>query len=336
MTDDLRSAPAERDTDPPGGIDRTGVRARAEQTRRRRMVLVTAAAAATALAVAVPVAILRSGTDPASPADPAAAALACPDALPEVPDNSGPGLAGAMVPFTPDEALVCSYESGDITTGGLTGVVPLTAAETRSVVDRLNGAGPVTGDQVCTSEFGYPFALQVGGAGRVATLRLEPYGCAVVTNGARTGTVGRDKELLRDLGGRAATSSACAERVDVPPAVRTGGEPPADTLLPTDTRRLLVCRYDPTGERVADGKRRWSAVASPADTARLVAGLNASPELSPGAVCTRDAGPLLMLYAVTPDGVVPATADAGGCGPVSNGVRTVAAKEIARELAGLR
>ena len=338
MTDDLRSALTDGDTDTPAGIDVTAVRARADRIRRRRMALATAAAAATAVAVAVPVAVLRSGTDPATPAASGRpVAVACPDAVPARPDNRGPGLDRALVPFAADRALVCTYRAAGTSTGGLTGVVPLSAAEARAAVDRLAAAGRVTtGLQVCTSEFGYPFVLQVGDGGRVVTLRLEPYGCARVTNGAWEGVLGQDKELLRSLGDRAAKSTTCAERVDVPPAVRTDGEAPGDTLLPTDTRRLLVCLYQPTGERVPAGKARWNAVASPADTARLVAGLNASPQLQPGAVCTRDAGPLLVLLAVTPDGVVPATANAGGCGAVDNGVRTVAAKEIVQELAEMR
>jgi hypothetical protein len=333
VTDTLRSALAAGDT--PVGVDVTAVRARADRIRRRRMALATAAAAATAVAVAVPVAVLRSGTDPGTPAASGhRVALACPEAVPEVPANAGPGLDRALVPFAADRALVCTYGAGGASTGGLTGVVPLTAAETRSVVDRLDAAEPVTGDQVCTSEFGYPFLLQVGGE-RVVTLRLEPYGCARVTNGAWGRSLGRDKELLRSLSDRAARSTACAERVDVPPAVPTGGERPGDTLLPTDARRLLVCRYGPHGERVPAGKARWEAVLSPAETVRTVAELNAAPAFHPGSTgCPRDAGPLLTLFAVSADGVVPAVADGGGCGVVDNGAQQVQAKALVRRLAG--
>jgi hypothetical protein len=324
------------DTDTPAGIDMTAVRSRADRIRRRRVALATAAAAATAVAVAVPVAVLRSGTDPGTPAASGRpVALACPDAVPEVPANAGPGLDRALVPFAADRALVCTYGAGGASTGGLTGVVRLTAAETRSAIDRLDAAEPVTGDQVCTSEFGYPFLLQVGGAERVVTLRLEPYGCARVTNGAWGRGLGRDEELLRSLSDRAAKSTACAERVDVPPAVPTGGEPPGDTFLPTDARRLLVCRYGPHGERVPAGKAWWNAVLSPAETVRTVAELNAAPAFHPGSTgCRRDAGPLLTLFAVSADGVVPAAADGGGCEVVDNGAQQVQAKALVGRLAG--
>jgi hypothetical protein len=327
VTEDLRSALASGDT--PAGIDVAAVRARAHRLRRRRMALATSAAAVvTALAVAVPVGLLRSGSPPPAAAPPGPVALACPDTLPDSPRNAGPGLDGALVPFPAEEALVCSYPAGS----GLTGVARLRGAELQSI-RRLDGRPP-TGDQICTSEFGHPFVLQVGGAGRVVTLRLEPYGCALVTNGVRKVSAGREKELVRSFGDAAMKSTACPEQLDVPPAVRRDGEPPGATLLPADTRRLLVCRYQPTGERARSGKDRWNAVLSPAETTRMVAALNASPPLQPGTGCTRDAGPLLVLLAVTADGVVPAVADAGGCGVVDNGVRQVTNKALVRQLAG--
>jgi hypothetical protein len=333
VTDDLRSALTDGDTDTPAGIDVTAVRARADRIRRRRTALAAAAAAATAVAVAVPVAVLRSGTDPATPAASGRpVALACPDAVPEVPANAGAGLAEALVPFTPDEALVCSY-AGD--TGGLTGVVRLPAAEVRSVLERLDRAPAAGGDLVCTSEYGDPFALQVGGAGRAVTLRLEPYGCGLVGNGVRQVAAGRDKDLVRGVGDQARKSTACPEQLDVPPAVRSDGEAPGATLLPTDTRRLLVCRYGPDGLRVPAGKARWNAALAPAETVRTIAELNAAPAFHPGSTaCPRDAGPLLALLAVTADGVVPAVADGGGCGVVDNGARQVQAKALVRRLAG--
>jgi hypothetical protein len=329
VIDDLRTALSAGDT--PAGIDVGLVRARAHRLRRRRMALATAAAAAVT-AVAVPVGLLRA--DPAPPAAPTPATLGCPDQVPELLDNTGPGLAEALVPVTPDGALVCSYGAGGTSTGGLTGVVRLTAAEVRSAVDRLDAAKPGSGPLICTSEFGYPFLLQVGGGGRVVTLRLEPYGCGRVTNGAREVMLGRDKELLRGLGDEARKSTACPDRLDVPPTVRTDGEAPGGTLLPTDTRRLLVCRYDVDGARTGAGKDWWNAVLDAGAATRVIEQLNAAPAYRPGVTgCPRDAGPLLALLAVTPDGVVSAVADGGGCGIVDNGERQVTAKRLVRKLA---
>ena len=335
MTDDLRSALAEGETDTPAGIDVAAVRGRADRIRRRRSALAIAAAAAvTTVAVAVPVGLLRADPAPTTPAAPPAP-LACPDSVPDRARNTGPGLAGALVPFAAEEALVCSYLPGPDGPAGLTGVVRLTAAEAGDVLARLERS-PVAGDDLaCTQELGSPFVLQAGGGGRAVTLRLEPYGCARVGNGEREVAAGPDKDLVRALGEQASKSTACPEQLDVPPTVRTDGEAPGGTLLPTDTRRLLICRYDSDGTSARPGLDRWNAVLPTADAARVVVQLNAAPALRPGTTaCTRDAGPLLLLLAVTADGVVPAVADGGGCGVVDNGERQVTAKALVRKLAG--
>jgi hypothetical protein len=332
MTNDLRSALTEGDTDTPAGIDVAAVRARADRIRRRRSVLAVAAAAAvTAVAIAVPVGLLRA--ERTSPVAPAPAGLACPDSVPDRPANTGPGLAGALVPFAAREGLLCSYLSGPGRPSGLTGVVRLTAAEVGDVLARLERR-PVAGATLaCTQELGSPFVLQVGGAGRAVTLRLEPYGCARVSNGVRELAAGPDQGLVRGLGERAAKSTACPGKVDVPPKLRIVVAGPG-RLLPTDTRRLLVCRYDVSGARVRPAEGRWNVVLAGADAARVVTQLNAAPAFRPGVTgCTGDAGPLLQLFAVTGDGVAPADADGGRCGIVDNGERQVMAKRLVRKLA---
>jgi hypothetical protein len=335
MTDDLRSALSAGDT--PAGVDVGLLRARAHRLRRRRMALATSTAAiVTALAVAVPVGLLRA--DPASPAAPASATLGCPYFMPDRPRNTGPGLGDALVPFRPERGLVCSYDGSPTENGELSGVARLTAAELRFLTGRLHRSTP----EYCTSEGGSPFAVQVAGAGRVVTLRLEPYGCAIATNGTWSQYAPEDKEWLRRLQGRAASTSPCADwlgREPVAPAgsepvAPAGSEPPGDTLLPEDTQRLLVCRYSAVGHRERRGKLIWNVALAGAEARRVVDELNASPPLRPGTACTRDAGPRLILHAVTPDGVVSAVADAGGCGVVDNGVRQVTNKALVRELAG--
>jgi hypothetical protein len=168
----------------------------------------------------------------------------------------------------------------------------------------------------------------------VVTLRLEPYGCAIATNGTWSQHAPEDKEWLRRLQGRAARTSPCADWLGREPVAPPGSEPPGDTLLPADTQRLLVCRYSAVGHRERAGKSTWNAALTAAEARRVVDELNASPPLRPGTVCTRDAGPRLILHAVTPDGVVSAVADTGGCGVVDNGVRQVTNKALVRELAG--
>lgn len=332
--DGLRSALAAGEVDTPAGVDVSAIRARAHRQRRRRTALVTAAAAAvTALAVAVPVGLLRAeGAPPA--AAPAPVAIGCPELGPGPPRNAGPGLAGALVPFAPQEGLICSYDASPGQSGGLTGVARMTAAELRSLLDRLDG--PVQASPAyCTNDYGRPFAVQVGGAGRLVTLRLEPYGCRTVTNGVRTVSAADSKELLRDLGDRASSRSRCPAVLGRPLTVPPGGERRGTGVLPEEARRLLLCRYDPTGARQGDGKQTWNAVLDAEHTSRVVAGLNASPPLQPGGACTLDAGPLLLLFALTPDAVVPAVADAGGCGVVDNGVRQVTNKALVQVLVRL-
>jgi len=175
----------------------------------------------TALAVAIPVGLLRA--DPAPPvAAPAPVPLGCPERGPGQPRNAGPGLAEALVPFAPEDGLICSYDVWGAEVGGLTGVARLTASELRSLLAALDSPDRAS-PALCTSELGYPFAVQVRGAGRLVTLRLEPYGCGIVTNGARTVLAADSKDLLRDLGDRARSRSRCPARLDRPPGVPPGG-----------------------------------------------------------------------------------------------------------------
>ena len=317
-TDDLRAALA--DTDTPAGIDVTAVRDRARRARRRRLAVATSATAvAAALAVALPTALLAPDR-PTAPGTTASAGppLACPDTLPDRPSNAGPDLADALVPFTPDAALICSYVSVDPSTnpGPLTGVARLTAAETLAAVRRLDAA-PVAGGQfVCTSEFGWPFVLRVAGPGRAATLRLEPYGCGLVGNGTLTRAADADKAYLRDLAARAEGTSSCPASVREPNGLFSAE--PGTTLLPTDTRRLLLCAYyDDVRRR---GKAAWDAVIDRPQSGILVRELNNSPAASER--CTaEDVGPKVLIVAVAPDRVKRVLASLGGCRRLFDGVR---------------
>jgi hypothetical protein len=201
MTDTLRAA-LSADEDTPAGVDVAAVRARAGRRRRTRYA-VAGAAVVTTLAVLIPIALLRP--DRAAPVTGTASAeLACPEFLPEVP-RDGYG-AGDLLPGPVTGALICDFAYSvkvGAPTGRLSGTARLSAAEATSLAARLAAAPAVTGNVPCTLEYFPSFALRFAGPGWATTLRIDPYGCVLVSNGAVTRTAGADKTYLRQLYERA-------------------------------------------------------------------------------------------------------------------------------------
>lgn len=199
MTDTLRAA-LSADEDTPTGIDVTAVRTRAARLRRTRYA-VAATAAVTALAVLIPVAVLqrdRAATTAATPP-----ALTCPDRVPVAPVYGG-GSGDLLPPGPVTGALICTYADSRVrpSSGGLSGSARLTAAEATALAARLAAAPPRV-EQACTQELSSTFALRIAGPGRTTTLRVETYGCVLVSNGTVTRVAGADKSYLRQLEARA-------------------------------------------------------------------------------------------------------------------------------------
>jgi hypothetical protein len=292
--------------DTPAGVDLAGVRERARRLRRGRRAT-AAAAVLTAVAVAVPVVLLRPS--PAPPvAAPAGTGLGCPDTLPDRP--AGPRADGTpLVPFAPTDGLLCGYHP--IRVLGL--VTRLTADQVRAVAARLDAARPPGArGTICPANLGVTYGVQLAGAGRVVTLRVDTGGCGTVSDGARTvsGTG------FADILGRSypvwAGCPATASSVGL--GGRAGGP-----LLPAATRRLLLCGYrdnrplDPMGvPRVVEG-------AAARGYARA---LDAAPPGGGGCDTAPDR-PRLLVVAVTPTGTTRVFAEPGGCRSVSDGRRTV-------------
>lgn len=198
MTDTLRAA-LSADEDTPAGVDVAAVRVRAGRLRRTRYAA-AGAAVVTALAVLVSVVVLEAGSDAVVAAK--VPELVCPDRVPGAArDSYG---TGDLLPGPVTGALICTYaDSRDRPSGGrLSGTARLTAAEATSLAARLAAAPPRV-EQACTAELSTTFALQFAGPGRTTTLRVETYGCVLVSNGTVTRVAGADKPYLRQLEQRA-------------------------------------------------------------------------------------------------------------------------------------
>jgi hypothetical protein len=199
MSELLRAA-LSADEDTPAVVDVAAVRARAGRLRRTRYAA-AGAAVITALAVLVPIAVPRPGRP--APAVAAPPALTCPDHLPGGPaDGSGPGDLLPPGPVT--GALVCRYADtpARFSGGRLTGTARLGPAEAGPLATRL-AASPLRSDQVCSAELSTTFALVFAGPGWTATLRVETYGCALVSNGRVTRVSGVANAALKELEKRA-------------------------------------------------------------------------------------------------------------------------------------
>lgn len=328
MTDQLRAALG-ADADTPAGVDVGAVRERARHLRRRRStVLAGTAAVLTAAAIVVPAGLLGGGgpgpdTGPvAAPAGTTAIPAGCPDQLPTEPVNTGPGLADRLIPFAPEEGLVCGYfpmprAAGP---GPLNGVLRLSARDLAATVARMNGPADPAPEPICTADAGDPILLRVAGEGRVAILRLQPWGCGDVTNGTREQRV--DPNLLRSLSTLVGESSNCPARLSgaqgLPSIVS-----PGPTLLPADTTRILVCLY-PNGENATNRDFRWNAAVEPAATRTVVTSINAAPPVPENMPCTMEGGrPRVLIVAVAPQRVQRLLGSAGNCRDITDGKRRV-------------
>jgi hypothetical protein len=199
MTDILRAALA-ADQDTPAGVHVAAVRARAARIRRTRYAMAGIAVLAT-LAVLVPVAVLQRDRPPTVVA--ASPPLACPERIPAAPAEVDSD--GRLLPSGPvTGGLVCTYGEfrGYPDTRRVAGTARLTAAEASSLAARL-AAGPSADNRTCTQELGPIIALQFAGPGWTTTLRVELYGCGMVSNGTVTRVYGVDQAELRELEARA-------------------------------------------------------------------------------------------------------------------------------------
>lgn len=316
----LRDALTAGEADTPAGVDLPAIRSRAHRIRRRRVAATAGTAAAlAALATAVPVLALRPDGAPTAAAPPA---LACPE---RIFTTGTPTGSGTLLPGPPTGALVCTY--GGEPGKPLTGVLRLSPTETDRLAARLEAtpAAP-DGDLPCTADLGRTYALQFVDRDRATTIRVEDYGCHTVTNGSVTRLAGAEQSYLDDLGDRASATSACPETLTDPAAVLAA--PAGPTLLPPDTRRLLLCAYLGGGVRSARGPAPdFDALVEDPD--RYVAGLNSAGP----AACDAAAGdPRLLVAAVTPSGVKQVVARPGNCPSVTDGTRTLAGGPLVQDL----
>lgn len=329
-TDELRAALG-TDADTPAGVDVGAVRDRARTLRRRRTTLLAGTAAVlTVAAIVVPAGILgRGGSGPdtgpvAAPAGTTPAPLACPDALPGTPANTGEGLADRLVPFRVEDALLCSYRQPPKGTATvLTGVLRLAPAEAASVAEQVN-AGLATPPEWCTADIGVPFVLRAGGGGRAVTLTLQPYGCGEMTNGTKVLT--GKTQFLRDLREKVDATSDCPRGADGDTMFAAD---PGPTLLPADTTRLLLCAYRQQ-PRAGTG---WDAAVEGEDARSLVRTLNSSPVVAAGP-CTAEGGSAqVVVVAVAPDRVKRVLGQLGNCRAFLDGSdRRVRNEPVVRQL----
>jgi hypothetical protein len=115
----------------------------------------------------------------------------------------------------------------------------------------------------------------------------------------------------------AEAARACPARL--PAAVSNGGPGLDFSVVPFSPTRLYLCRFAPDGSR-SDARRLGSRAG-----VLFVAALNAARPASDAEVCSREAVTPFVLRVFGRDQEVTLLADPGGCGRVSNGVRTVSA-----------
>lgn len=330
MTEHLRAALSD-DRDTPAGVDVEAVRTRAGRLRRGRWA-VAGVAALTAVAIAVPVVLLRPDPAPPAPSAPVTAAgqaaPACPDTAPAAPAAPAPAT-GPLVGFAPTGGLLCGYLADQTTTmadGPLGAVTRLTAAQARALAAVIDAASGPDGELGCTDELALPYTLQFAGAGRLVTLRVQPYGCGEVSDGSRVVLAAKDPAFLavvKDL----PTYAACPPRLNDPRTVFT--EPAGDALLPADTVRLVVCGY-------VDGapaeEVRTARVVETREARRYVTEFDASPSVDDLA-CTAERGsPVILVTAVTPTGTKRVVGEVGNCRTLSDGTRSVRNEALVRSL----
>lgn len=204
MSELLRAA-LSADQDTPAGVDVAAVRARAGRLRRTRTrYAVAGAAAVTALAVLVPVAVVQRDRAATPVASTGAPDLTCPATVPGAPADRH--VTGDLLPPGPvTGAVVCTYGSfaDGPSSGRLAGTARLTASEATALAARIAAAPPLSDTQACTAELSATFALRFAGPGWDATLRVETYGCGLISNGTATRAGWADKATLRALEERA-------------------------------------------------------------------------------------------------------------------------------------
>lgn len=182
----------------------------------------------------------------------------------------------------------------------------------------------------CTSEYAVPYALVAGGAGRSTTLRVEPFGCGVITNGTAIRYARQDKAFLR---GTAPRPRACPQQAGARLRPANQGPGLADALVPGDVRTVLVCRYAADGSRTPPvGKSAYQLQLTGNWVRQLAADLNAAPlPIGGEPSCPAPTGTLVVI-AVAADRVTAVWVHPGVCGRLDNGTRLAYDPELAAYL----
>jgi hypothetical protein len=287
--DDLRTALGDKAT--PAGVDVRAVRRRAGRQRGWLVAGTAVAVLAVTFAVALPLRTTEGGAPPARPSPtPPAAAADCPRSYPRDLHNSGPGLAAHLVPMAIDAVVACEYHGSYLSRQPtppaafmyLTASRQLRKQDGRALVDLLERAAP-RHPAGCETD-GASMLLQVTGGGRTVSLRVDPFGCGIATNGHTT-----------RFGGPAATTSLLALLAGTPPRLACPATPDADEwaaprkgqthILPFLPDRLIMCRYGPMpGTRLTPD---WTHELDGPDAREFVRILDAEPEFAPAPCPTR-------------------------------------------------